>query len=291
MKSLEARYRRLLHAYPAAYRRAHGDEIVGILLDAARPGQTRPTRGEVRDLIANGVRQRFRLPVGRLMVVAAACSALAAGGIGAAAGSAAGWATAGGSSDAEVTKALDVAAGQSLPHRVSHTRHETVVEATTGDPLPPEALRKRLEAAGWVVDQDYTAPATTAERDGVVLTVSTWRWEGTTSVTAVATSAVPPLAAPLTVAGAALGALAGWLLAAWMACRVGRSRTAILALVLLAPSTAGAWYRVARSASSNDVISAYVSQPPVAAAGLLVGALAIGLAGLVRNRPKVTTLP
>ncbi|WP_433056241.1 hypothetical protein [Dactylosporangium sp. CS-033363] len=303
--SLESRYRRLLRAYPAAYRRERGDEIVTILLDTAKPGQTRPTRAEVKDLIANGVRQRFRLPVGRLMVVAAACSALAVGGIGAAAGSTAGWASAADPSDAEVATMLDVAAGKPLPHQVSHTQHQTVVEATTTDPLPAAFVRARLEEAGWVVDVDYAAPATIAERGGVVLTLATWEWAGTTSVTAVATPAVPPFVAPLTVAGAIGGALAGWLLAAWMGYRAGRSRTAILALVLLAPSTAAAWYRTARAVrfalesehvgytriGNNDVIGAYVSQPPLAAAGLVVAALAIGLAALVRNRPKVATLP
>lgn len=56
---LERRYRRLLWAYPRAYRRHRGDEMVGTLLDAAAPGQCRPTAAEWRDLIGRGLRCRF----------------------------------------------------------------------------------------------------------------------------------------------------------------------------------------------------------------------------------------
>lgn len=66
MTPLERRYGRLLLAYPAPYRAARGDEILGTLMEAARPGQTRPTLRERRALLLGGLRVRFgadrRLP-------------------------------------------------------------------------------------------------------------------------------------------------------------------------------------------------------------------------------------
>ena len=41
---LERQYRRLLAAYPAEHRREHGEEMIGVLLAAARPGQVRAGR-------------------------------------------------------------------------------------------------------------------------------------------------------------------------------------------------------------------------------------------------------
>ena len=63
MDALERRYRRLLLAYPAEYRRERGDEIVGILLDDAPPGRTRPSWGDVADLLLGGLRRRAGLDV------------------------------------------------------------------------------------------------------------------------------------------------------------------------------------------------------------------------------------
>jgi hypothetical protein len=60
--SLERRYRRLLYAYPVAYRRRRGDEIVGTFLDLAAPGQTRPTLADAADLMTGGLRARIPLP-------------------------------------------------------------------------------------------------------------------------------------------------------------------------------------------------------------------------------------
>jgi hypothetical protein len=44
-------YRRLLRLFPSAYRREHEAEMLGHLLDGARPGQSRPTGPERRDLL------------------------------------------------------------------------------------------------------------------------------------------------------------------------------------------------------------------------------------------------
>ncbi|GGM55494.1 hypothetical protein GCM10011608_45440 [Micromonospora sonchi] len=68
MPDLERSYRRLLCAYPGSYRRERGLEILTTLLDAAEPGQVRPSRGEAAYLLVNGLRYRFVPPtwIGRL---------------------------------------------------------------------------------------------------------------------------------------------------------------------------------------------------------------------------------
>ncbi|NRQ34125.1 hypothetical protein HII36_20035 [Nonomuraea sp. NN258] len=60
MDPLERRYRRLLLAYPRAYRAAHGSELLGVLLDCAAPGRTVPEAGQVAGLLAGGLRERVR---------------------------------------------------------------------------------------------------------------------------------------------------------------------------------------------------------------------------------------
>jgi hypothetical protein len=57
---LERRYRRLLVTYPAPYRAAHGDEIIGTLLDAAPPTQRFPAPREAGGLLLGGLRTRAR---------------------------------------------------------------------------------------------------------------------------------------------------------------------------------------------------------------------------------------
>jgi hypothetical protein len=56
---LSRRYRWLLHTYPAGYRDSRGEEIVGLLLDAARPGRRWPTPAEAADLLFGGLRRRM----------------------------------------------------------------------------------------------------------------------------------------------------------------------------------------------------------------------------------------
>ncbi|MEV4496509.1 hypothetical protein AB0J84_12470 [Micromonospora arborensis] len=60
MNDLERRYLRLLHAYPADYRRARGAEIVGTYLDLADPGRRWPSPADAADLLRGGLRQRLR---------------------------------------------------------------------------------------------------------------------------------------------------------------------------------------------------------------------------------------
>jgi hypothetical protein len=57
---LRRRYQRLLLTYPTGYRAAHGDEILGTLLEAARPTQRFPSWRESTSLLLGGLRMRAR---------------------------------------------------------------------------------------------------------------------------------------------------------------------------------------------------------------------------------------
>jgi hypothetical protein len=273
---LSRQYRRLLLAYPGPYRRRHGAEILTTLLDAAGPGRGRPTMTEVRDVVGGGLRQRFRLPVGRLMLLTAVLGALTVGGLGAAAGSAAGWATAATPTDAAVGDLLDRAAGEPLEHYATRQpgplglRSQIIVSGVGPTTGALDAVRGRLEAAGWQVEPTPVDPASggrpdhrtdlIAEGHGPVLLVWAADWGGQTSVSVVASPSTPPLVVPLTVAGALLGLLAGWLLAGRVGYRVRRSPPwqrmfvgglAGGAILLLGRSTLGAWFAGYRAATSG----------------------------------------
>ncbi|MET4224190.1 hypothetical protein [Oerskovia enterophila] len=57
-------YSRLVRLFPFAYRREHGAEMLGHLLDGARPGQSRPTSAERRDLLRAAAREWLSLLLG-----------------------------------------------------------------------------------------------------------------------------------------------------------------------------------------------------------------------------------
>ena len=57
---LERRYRRLLALYPKAFRRDHEQEVLAVLMAAARDGQTRPRPAECVDLVASAIAMRLR---------------------------------------------------------------------------------------------------------------------------------------------------------------------------------------------------------------------------------------
>jgi hypothetical protein len=57
---LRRRYERLLVTYPPAYRRAHGEEMISTLLEAARPDQHLPAPRETASLLLGGLRTRAR---------------------------------------------------------------------------------------------------------------------------------------------------------------------------------------------------------------------------------------
>src|SRR3954469_24344819 len=66
MRTLEDSYRRLLRSYPAYHRHAHEDEMLGVLLSAAAPGQTRPAVHDALDLALGGLGVRLRRAPGGL---------------------------------------------------------------------------------------------------------------------------------------------------------------------------------------------------------------------------------
>jgi hypothetical protein len=55
---LERRYRRWLAMYPKSFRAEHEDEMLGVLLEGAEPGQTRPRAGEALNLATHGLGRR-----------------------------------------------------------------------------------------------------------------------------------------------------------------------------------------------------------------------------------------
>jgi hypothetical protein len=62
---LEKSYRRLLRSYPALYRRRHEEEILGVLMAAAQPGQRRPSVRESADLLWSALKIRIRMATRR----------------------------------------------------------------------------------------------------------------------------------------------------------------------------------------------------------------------------------
>jgi hypothetical protein len=58
MSRLERRCRLLLRVYPATYRSARGEEIVGTLLEATPPGRAWPRSRDLRSLLAGSLRAR-----------------------------------------------------------------------------------------------------------------------------------------------------------------------------------------------------------------------------------------
>ena len=56
---LERRYRALLRAYPGGYRQHRGEEMLTTLMETARPGQARPDRRDVAELLRGALRERL----------------------------------------------------------------------------------------------------------------------------------------------------------------------------------------------------------------------------------------
>ncbi|GAB3659428.1 hypothetical protein GCM10027589_20570 [Actinocorallia lasiicapitis] len=55
----ERRLRRLLRAYPPRYREVRGEELLATYLECSAPGQTRPTRAEIWDVLRGARRARL----------------------------------------------------------------------------------------------------------------------------------------------------------------------------------------------------------------------------------------
>jgi hypothetical protein len=253
----ELRYRRLLWAYPRAYRNHRGTEMVTTLLEMAEAGHGRPSRGLALHLVLSGLRQRFRLPAGRPLAWAAALlAAVVLGAFGAAGGTWLGWQTAASVPSDRELRALNAAmTGMPAPAAVYHEPSamkgpNAFVRADGTSDYSAERVRAALTSAGWRItsfheedaailadldkgfaeavsiptgDVRYTATKGGLKLAGYGSVITGGADRGLAGQASYATEVWPREAAavrPLTIAGLLAGALAGWLLAAAFALRV-----------------------------------------------------------------------
>ncbi len=82
---LETAYRALLRRYPASYRSAREEEMVGTLMEASEPGQREPSAADRRDLTIGAIKAQLRInvlgmnPRAALNAVALPAAVIAAG--------------------------------------------------------------------------------------------------------------------------------------------------------------------------------------------------------------------
>ncbi|SCE68756.1 hypothetical protein GA0074695_0313 [Micromonospora viridifaciens] len=186
---LARHYRRLLLSYPRAYRRERGEEILGLLLDTAPAGRTRPTVREALDLVRGGLRCRLGRPASRTVGVWAALTALICGLFTAALAARLAWETSRPQADRaeasqifgtvlpdhdlgeiHVPPALFVMYNQpvrwqAVPNLLGgdggEYRESSVVASAAGVPPVPATrtlatARQRLRETGWHLDRDVT---------------------------------------------------------------------------------------------------------------------------------------
>jgi hypothetical protein len=79
LADLERRYRKLLAWYPAAFRREHQAEMLGVLMESARDGQRRVKLADTADIIRGALTLRLRVPPQAPRTVAAAVRLMYAG--------------------------------------------------------------------------------------------------------------------------------------------------------------------------------------------------------------------
>jgi hypothetical protein len=251
-------YRLLLRAYPAWYRRVRGDEMLTTLLDAAAPGQARPSRRDVMDLVVGGLRCRLRPPrglgypiVAGLVAIFAAFGGLAVAGVLSAPGA---------PSDAQARSAAGTALPHA-PHRVAGPaascdwcpdwdrgplRRSDFV-GVGYDPEPAEVSRlmnqahARLAAAGWRVDSSIVDDEGSLHFDAVKggtavsLTGDIWgAGPSGVSLKLVVTKRFSVVTGAILAVGFLGGMLAGWLAAVWTFRRFRRHSALVRAAILLA---------------------------------------------------------
>jgi hypothetical protein len=243
-------------AYPARIRRKHGAELVDTLMEMAGPGR-RPTRGEKVLLVIDGLRERFRPPVRRPLALVAAILALLVGGaLGAACGS---WLGTFGYSalpdgDALAKRVLSSTAGGSTSDFYLNAGEG--LPAGTDVRAAVESARQKLAAEGW-----RPGPVKTGDgSDGVLANVhfaaetrdahlDVYAYpdaDGAPYIDIAGWPQRPPAYLPLTIIGAVLGLLAGWLAGVALAHRIRAARRPVmsrllsaLGLILVIPSAAG----------------------------------------------------
>jgi hypothetical protein len=256
---LRRAYERLILVYPRWYRRERGLELLTTLLDDAQPGQRRPGRAEVADLLRGGLRARLRPPRGVAWLVAALLALLAG--------------LAGAAAAVELTpypgppdEAAAVAAATLATGRAPRDTPGPVVRCTWMCPVPAgddvvsydhspdqtdrvvvtfhqprdEAAalvaraRDRLAGGGWRVgplDEHDGVVSFAASRGELRVDVSSATGihsydDQSGDVLVVATKAHSPVAVAALALGFLGGLLAGWPLAVWLLHRHRRHRPA-----------------------------------------------------------------
>lgn len=278
--SLENWYRRLMLAYPGAYRRRHGVEILTTLMETTDPDRRRPHRAEVTDLLFGGLRQRFRIPKGRpAVLLAAVLTTLAFAAFGAAAGSWLGERTFTTlPTTAQVDRLSDVIAGQpdGAPDKrssgpVLSSSTAEIIGGVTGPITMPgwtvEKAQARLADQGWAPRLHKPVEGTelgcsgefVAARDNrLVLHADECRGEAGTYVKTEVFAERSSAYLPLTAAGAVLGALVGWLLTAGVSYRMrnlSALRRAVIGLLTGAGLASAALPVVAFAANARLLLS------------------------------------
>ncbi|WP_430791843.1 hypothetical protein [Actinoplanes sp. G11-F43] len=246
--------RAVLAAYPARIRRKYGAELIDTLMAMAAGG--RPTRAEKGRLVLDGLHERFRPPVrSRFALVAAVLALLVGGAFGAAAGSWLG--TFGYAALPDAT---------ALGQRVLPTEARGVTTDTyliTDGTLPAgtdvresaESTRQKLAAEGWRVGPIVTGGDDriadnvnfTAETDKIHLSVYAYpNADGEPYISLAGWPQRPAAYLPLTIAGALIGLVAGWLTGVALAHRIRAARRPLpsalltgLGFALIVPPASG----------------------------------------------------
>ncbi|WP_249998270.1 hypothetical protein [Actinoplanes sp. M2I2] len=239
------RHRLLLASYPAHLRRRHGGELISTLAEMT---DGRPTRADRLRLVADGLRERFRLPAGRpwgaLALVTATLATLIGGAVGLAAGSLAGARTYP-SMPAVAPLATQILGPEVQPERLRREGSELSFTA----PLSPAAggapaeqrvreIHERLATAGWdvtAVERYRSSDQWSFSARSGGLRVSVVGNAGPTgSVEVLGHPVRPATYLPLVLLGLLAGLVAGWLAGAATAHRLAASPHRVPAAVLAA---------------------------------------------------------
>jgi hypothetical protein len=225
----------LLAAFPARLRRRHGPELIATMAEVSGP--TGPTRADRWHLMADGLRERFRLPPRQpLAVVAAVLTLLIGGALGAVAGSWVGMWTFPKMPAAGpiVSQALgsDAAPPTVYPNGLWMDSMSTLNPGLDPTKAAGDA-HDRLAAAGWKPTSVQVSGGTDgihfrraefrAEKSGTGLEVTAYYGDDSL-VDVHGWSLQPATYVPLVLIGTVLGLLAGWLAGAALSYRIAGAR-------------------------------------------------------------------
>jgi hypothetical protein len=262
-------HRAVVAAYPARIRRKHGAELIDTLMEMAGPSR-RPSRAEKSLLVLDGLRERFRPPVRRPLALVAAILALLVGGaLGAAAGSWLGTFGYGTLPDGDALAKRVLSSTASGSTSGYYLNAAAALAAGTDIRAAAESARQKLAAEGW-----RTGPIETGDgTDGVLANV---HFAAETADARLDVYAYPDADGqpyldiagwpqrpgpylPLTIVGALLGLVAGWLTGVALAHRIQAANRPVISTLLTAvgfilviPSAAGFVASLARYLTVAD---------------------------------------